>query len=101
MKKLTLEQKAKRYEYLEDILLEALDEKIENKESDETVANVVDKELNKLEDYIPHKMMFLFDRICDENFGTYVSMRNFVLNNKAVFDEYKQEYKQFEKKIGG
>jgi len=96
MKKLTTEQKAKRYEYLERAILEFLDKKIEDYKYDEgdnaPAIDVVDNWMDKVDfndDVIPYSLYMLFDKIMDEEFYTYHS-----------FAKDRKEYKQFEQQIG-
>ena len=107
-KELTIEQKAKRYEYLEDVILAFLDEKIENYKYDNgydvPAINAVNDWMNEVDvndDVVPDGLYMLFDKIMDENFGSYISMKNWVLKSKCVRDEYKQKYQKFVEKIGG
>ena len=97
MKKLTLEQKAKRYDYFEKSILDFLDKKIEDYKYDEgddaPAIDVVDGWMDKVDfndDVIPYSLYMLFDKIMDEEFYTYHS-----------FAKKSKEYKEFEKKIGG
>lgn len=94
---LTLEQKAKRYDYLENALYNFLEQKIADSKyngEDLTEADVVENWLNEVDvnaDIIPHELYLLFDKICDENYPDFISSRNYPLT--------KPEYLQFEQKI--
>lgn len=101
MKKLTIEQKAKRYDYLVNELITFLDQHIEDEkydDSDTKYVEVLEEWIDHVDfndDLIPHGIYLLFDKILDENYGKFLSIGN--ISIKSVRDEYKE----FEKKIGG
>lgn len=95
-----MEQKAKRYEYFEKAILAHLDKLIEsdydmNGEESVTV-NVVDNWLDSVDRscVLPPQVYMLLDKICDEDFFTFTSLKN-CKDEKTV-----NEYKEFEKEIG-
>lgn len=102
MKKLSMEQKAKRYEYIEKAFLERIDEEIESNASMygeessviEAVENYMDA-VNRRDDIIPKKIFYILDKICDEEFYSYVSLKSCKYDKKTV-----EEYAEFEKEIG-
>lgn len=103
-KKLTIEQKAKRYEWFENALLELLDNRIEDRLFDEQLMSdeektpihqIVEEWYDKVDyhaDLINDKMKFLFDRICDENFNNFCSIKGITYNGlNKVYDEFLKE----------
>lgn len=102
MKELTLEQKAKRYDYLEKSILDFLEKNIADYKYDEgddaPYVNVLEEWMDKADlnsDIVPRGVYLLFDKILDENYGKYMSIGNIII------ESYRKEYKEFEKKIGG
>lgn len=101
MKKLTQEQKAKRYDYLEKELLKFLEQNIADAKCDDAdtkYENVLEEWIDRVDvnsDIVPRGIYLLFDKILDENYGNYMSIGNIII------ESYRQEYKEFEKKIGG
>lgn len=102
MKKLSMEQKAKRYEYIEKAFLEIIDAQIESNASMygeeasaiDAVENYMDA-VNSRDDIIPKKIFYMLDKICDEEFYSYVSLKSCKYDKKTV-----EEYSEFEKEIG-
>ena len=97
--KLTQKQKALRYDYLEKAILEFLDEKIESVRENELeseytpVSEIVDRwmeDVDRYDNVIPKKLFLLFDKICNENFFTYVSYGS-TPNRAKEFDEMNKE----------
>lgn len=102
MRKLTLEQKAKRYDYLEKSILDFLEKHIADYKydvgDDAPYVDVLEEWIDHVDsndDIVPRGVYLLFDKILDENYGKYMSIGNISI------DSYKQEYKEFEEKIGG
>ena len=100
MKKLTTEQKAKRYDFLEKELLTFLEQQIADEkydDSDTKYEDVLEEWIDHIDfnnDLIPHGIYLLFDKILSENYEKFLSIGN--ISIKSVRDEYKE----FEKKIG-
>lgn len=101
MRKLTLEQKAKRYDYFEKAILGFLEKHIEEEQyndSDISRTNVVEEWMDNLDyqnDLVPHGVYLLCDKICDEHFSKFLSIGDCCLK------DLQKEYKEFEAKIGG
>ena len=102
MKELSIEQKAKRYEYIENAFLERIDEEIESNASMygeessaiDAVENYMDA-VNRHDDIIPKKIFYILDKICDEEFYSYVSLKSCKYDKKTV-----EEYAEFDTAIG-
>lgn len=100
MKKLTTEQKAKRYEVFEKALLAYLNEKADDAQYDDEDtlrSDVVADWLDQVDDssLFPHDIYLLLDKIIDENFAGYFPMR------MCTLESVKKECAEFEQRIGG
>lgn len=101
MTKLTQEQKAKRYDYIENAILSFLEEKIENAKYDDPSVRRVDvaeKWIDRIDfhgDIIPREVYLIFDKILDEHFDKFIPL------SACIIESIKKEYKEFEEKIGG
>lgn len=107
MTKLTLEQKAKRYDYLEKELLTFLEQQIADAKYDDSHTKYVDvleewiDHVDFHNDIVPRGIYLLFDKILDENYGKYISNGKFLSVADIGLKNISKEYKAFEKKIGG
>lgn len=101
MKELTIEQKAKRYEYIEKCVRKFLEETIEEKQYDDRSARDIDilewwiDQVDFNSDIIPRGLYLIFDKICKETYYDFMSIGECSLRG------CKQEYEVFEKEIGG
>lgn len=97
-RKLTQKQKALRYDYIEKAILELLDNKIDNVRENESksytpASDIVDswmEDVDRYDNVIPKKLFCLFDRVCNENFFTYVSYDN-LSDYAEMFGEMNEE----------
>ena len=64
-------------------------------DEDKNIANIKKHHVDFNDDIVPRGVYLLFDKILDENYGKYMSIGDISI------DSYKQEYKEFEEKIGG
>jgi hypothetical protein len=103
MKNLTMEQKAKRYEWFEQAVLAKLDERIESTNynlcDEEKLAcdDIADRWIDDIESSnadIPTEIIYLMDKIFDEDMTYYHSI------GRCHHEETRQKYSKFEKAIG-
>lgn len=98
MKKLTTEQKAKRYEVFEKALLAYLNEKADDAQYDDEDtlrSDVAADWLDKMEDFVPQDIYLLLDTIINEHFEGYFPMK------MSVLESVRKECAEFEQRIGG
>ncbi|MBR2578875.1 MAG: hypothetical protein IKE41_01895 [Clostridia bacterium] len=98
-KELTIEQKAKRYDYFEKVLIEFLERRIDDSkynESEHDTNDYLQDWISQIDDsdLLPDGVYMLLDKILDENYGCFVSMKN------TFFEYLKNRYFKFEKEIG-
>lgn len=100
MKKLTQEQKAKRYDYIEKAVLDLLEKRIEDEKYNDPSLSVIDvleefmEKLDMNDDIVARGLYLICDKICKENYPKFMSIGD------CVLPSLKEEYKKFEEEIG-
>ena len=100
MKKLTLEQKAKRYDYLEKVLLKKIQDMVDDSEQygDGDWWIDVDKFMDDVDNAVPKGVFYLLDKIVGESYSEFYSMESFI--SSCEIELFKKEYESFLREIG-